>query len=262
MRTLNTITVNSLSQTEKDAIEEVEWRDSSLQPLEDFTNLRVLRLRGMRSLEGVQALVQLEELHASGNSLVSVRQLKSLTNLKYLDLSRNSLYHLEDLEGLKALEYLDISFNNVSDLDFAKGLESLQVLKADANEITSVRPLKFCKELAELSVGKNHLDSLKGLEKLPLEELNICENCVVSLEPLKDMHTLQTLYAVKNRIRDCPQSLSRVQVLDLTLNPCSQVSKPQEDLQPISDATLERLLQSTPDEIFEEDTLTFLEFDS
>jgi Leucine-rich repeat (LRR) protein len=78
--------------------------------------------------EGLQGMVQLEELYLAGNAITDASGLEGLSNLNTLDLSSNQLTSTSGLESLKYLVDLWMNSNVVSSFEAVEPLKNLPAL--------------------------------------------------------------------------------------------------------------------------------------
>lgn len=153
------------------------------QVFDDSTGRRVLhiKLKGLRSIAGLEALPPLDELSIHGARLADLtvfapdgRPVRSVAGLKSLILENLSISDLKPLGGLTDLEQLEIS---------------------DCPTVTDIRPLGRLTRLRELwlfNTGVFDIRPIAALKKL--EELIVLSwprrEELVSLQPLGDLHGL------------------------------------------------------------------------
>ncbi|MBM5607034.1 internalin [Listeria ivanovii] len=127
----------------------------------------------IKSLEGVQFLTNLEELHACENQISDLSPLKDLTNLSSLYLKNNKL---KSLSGVPTAQLVHLVVDN--------------------NELSEVNPLNHSQYLENLSMSKNKLKNINGLANLTnLRTLNLSKNELSDLSPLRKLKKLNSLNA-------------------------------------------------------------------
>jgi len=109
-------------------------------------------------IDGLDPLINLENLDLSGNNIRTIRVLDRLNTLKGLYLSRNQIEEIgqlpdslvelcldqnqinkiQNLQNLKKLEILNLSKNNIRRIEGLDGLDALEDLYLKNNDITSV----------------------------------------------------------------------------------------------------------------------------
>ena len=149
-----------------------------------LSKLRYFRadLMGLTSLKGAERMTALEEFDISDESQSSVsdlRPLSGLVHLKHLRVGTQGLAGLQGLEQLTELEelYLGGSEAVYTDLQPLKNLSKLRVL--DLPMRSGACPAAYS------GAG------LEGLKSLKEAEL---DRCIESLEPLRNLTNLQSLY--------------------------------------------------------------------
>lgn len=157
-------------------------------PQEEWPEPTSIHFRGIRSIEGLQYAVNLEELDLSENRIADLTPLQNLTKLTRLELDRNIIADLEPLSGLTNLTTLNL-YNN---------------------EITDITPIESLTELSWLDLhwanrGKQPLpiDSLAKLTNL--EYISIESNDLTDISPLAELAPYQNLTYIKlnaNHITD------------------------------------------------------------
>lgn len=209
---------------------------------------------GIKSIEGVQYLVNLRELVLACEEIPSLLPLADLPNLEFLgmmgcifnrglDLSplarltslrrlildRNELRNedisfLKDLVNLKMLSLRD---NQLSDLSPLAELTSLEYLVLHRGNISDISPLKNLTELRELDLGDNNISdisSLRGLTNLMI--LHLDDNRAGDLSPLSELRNLHSLSFSNGNIRDLTplRGLSKLRGLNLSCNKIEDIS--------------------------------------
>ena len=114
----------------------------------NLPNLTILSIQSNRitKLEGLDALVNLEEFYISDNGLKKIEGLDNLKNLRVLDLSNNQIERIENIGHLKKLEEFWFNNNNLAtweDINLLVELTSLKCLYLEHNPIyyiNNVRP--------------------------------------------------------------------------------------------------------------------------
>mmetsp|Transcript_14181 Transcript_14181/g.30331 ORF Transcript_14181/g.30331 Transcript_14181/m.30331 type:complete len:330 (-) Transcript_14181:233-1222(-) len=152
--------------------------------LSHLTSLRSLELGSnrLRSLEGIETLVNLEELYIGRNKLTALEHMEGLTKLKILSAQSNRIVEIKGLETCVALEELYLSHNGVTRMAGLDTLVELNTLDIAANRLTKIEGLDKLTKLEHLWLNDNQVGTLEGLEE--------------ALQPVKD--TLNTLYLERN----------------------------------------------------------------
>ncbi|KAJ8589004.1 L domain-like protein [Rhizopogon salebrosus TDB-379] len=145
--------------------------------------LRSLELGGnrIRHIEGLDALVNLEELWLGKNKLTKLENLSKLSSLKILSLQSNRITKIEGLDQLANLEELYLSHNGVERLEGLENNKKLRTLDAGANFIPAIENISHLVSLEELWFNNNKIPDLRALEP-----------------QLKNMASLETIYLEGN----------------------------------------------------------------
>jgi Leucine-rich repeat (LRR) protein len=169
---------------------ETLYIDGNITHLPDLTGLE--RLYGidisdslLKSLEGIEQLVNLKKLAISGKNLdtVDFTPLSSLYNLETLYISGN-ITRLPDLAGLERLSSIRIYDSLLESLEGIKQLVNLKKLDINGENFDTVdfTPLLSLYNLETLYIGGNitRLPDLTGLERL--SSIAISDSLLESLE--------------------------------------------------------------------------------
>jgi Leucine-rich repeat (LRR) protein len=108
----------------------------------------------IKSLEGIENLINLKYLNCNNNNLTSLEGIENLINLKYLNCNNNNLTSLEGIENLTNLNTLYCIYNQLISLEGIENLVNLEILHCNHNQITSLKGIenltKFIKNNNEL----------------------------------------------------------------------------------------------------------------
>ena len=104
-------------------------------------------------------LESITQLHASDFNIESLQGIEQLINLEELDLSVNKIDDLTPLSTLTKISTLNLRENWVADLTALKDLQQLRALHLEYNLIENLAPLLDLKALKEVSVYENPLTS-------------------------------------------------------------------------------------------------------
>lgn len=230
-----------VSQEYVDSITELDFHGiegqkvKNIKGLEVFKNLKKLVLynNSITDISPISKLTQLTSIDLSGN-----------TNLKIYDKEKDECY----LPNQSNIEELNISGTKNSDLGFVTKLPNLRVLKAANNGISSTEQLQelrqietldlsenaailtiddilFLKSLKSLNISKTGIKSLlksngpEGEDKdgifvlSALEELNVANNQLLSLEPVLKTYMYKTKDKYGDEIeieRACLENLTQL----------------------------------------------------
>ncbi len=186
-----------------------------------WVNLGDNRLADLTAFSNLSAL---ETLSLYNNEISNINSLQGLTNLKYLDLEGNKINDLSALSNLKELKTLLISGNELTSLVSISGLGKLSYIYASNNQIADLSPLaNLSLESGEVILSSNKITDLNPLRHMEVSnslQLDISNNQVISLEPLKGLSGLTELNASSNQISTVEHlsNLQNLTSLDLSNN--------------------------------------------
>ncbi|KAF8322697.1 L domain-like protein, partial [Clavulina sp. PMI_390] len=128
-------------------------------------SLTSLELGGnrIRMIEGLGALVNLEELWLGKNKITKLENLSSLTKLRILSIQSNRIVKIENLDALENLEELYLSHNGVEKLEGLEKNVKLTTLDVGNNRVPEVENLSHLKALTELWLNDNQIPTLHAL---------------------------------------------------------------------------------------------------
>jgi len=109
---------------------------NSLEGIEKLINLNELRCyeNKLRNLKGIENLINLEHLYCHVNNLTSLEGVENLVNLKNLYCGENKLRNLNGIENLINLKYFACPNNNLKSLDGIENLINLKDLRCYENK--------------------------------------------------------------------------------------------------------------------------------
>ncbi|CAL5984988.1 leucine-rich_repeat domain-containing protein [Hexamita inflata] len=139
-------------------------------PLQYLVKLTYLNLHDCAcfdSIQSIHALINLNQLILSSNSLQNLNPLKNLTKLTELNINNNNLIDVTPLKYLVELQKLHLSYNralvDISPLQYLTKLIYLELERCNIYEISALRPLE---NLKQLYFGQNQIVILFPLVKL------------------------------------------------------------------------------------------------
>ena len=159
-------------------------------------NLLVTKLdiskSNIKSLNGIENLVNLTTLYCRFNQLTSLNGIENLVNLTELNCCDNQLTSLNGIEKLVNLTILECSVNQLTSLN---GMPRLSGMRPSASGIENSTNLR------ELFCHSNKLISLKGIENSTnLTTLVCCVNELTSLNEIENSTNLTQLYCQNNQL--------------------------------------------------------------
>ena len=185
-----------------------------------FTNYRKLNLnlQNLSTLEPLEGLTQLVELHLTNNQITledikSQEILKSMTNLQSLNLTNNNITNITAINSLKNLRNLYIGgVNNKINLkeieDIISNLNLLNVSTESLKTINNCDSNKITK-LNLIASSLTELPDLSGLVKL--KTLNLQQNPNISnFETISQVTSLENLILKNNNLHGRMIDFSRL----------------------------------------------------
>lgn len=134
-----------------------------------FKNAKSLTLTsdGLRDLNELSGLNQLESLNLSGNPIVyGLTQLGKKNNLKTLTVDGNGSQFIDGLSAVgsfKNLTTLSLQKQKLTDISALGGLKKLTTLKLQNNKISDVTPLRKLTALKQLYLDNNNIKDVTPL---------------------------------------------------------------------------------------------------
>ncbi|KAG9050097.1 hypothetical protein FS837_007620 [Tulasnella sp. UAMH 9824] len=128
--------------------------------------LRSLELGGnrIRTIENLDALVNLEELWLGKNKITKLENLSALQKLRILSIQSNRIVKLEGLENLTELEELYISHNGLERLEGLDNNTRLTTIDVGSNRIPKIENISHLKSLEEFWANDNKIPNLRDLD--------------------------------------------------------------------------------------------------
>lgn len=198
----------------------------TLKGIENLVNLLSLEIHdnSLTSLKGVEGLVNLQTLKIGKGNLKNLNEVKDLPKLKELSVEGNKIEDWTVVSDLTNLENLRISDCGLTGSGLEKvvskltGLTSLEVSKSCLEDLKSISGLT---KLETLNVSNNKLKSLSGLETLTeLHSLYISNNKLTKLTGIENLTGLLNVYANNNNLANVKEveNLIRLEILDVSKN--------------------------------------------
>ncbi|QHE53680.1 leucine-rich repeat domain-containing protein [Pontibacillus sp. HMF3514] len=124
-----------------------------------------------------QDLKNIKGIDLSESDIKSLEGLEKAINLQELHMPNNQVSDLQPISQLKQLKYLNVRNNNITDLDPIKELSQLQVLYASQNKIKNLIPLAQLFNLRKLAMDSNNIENIEPLRSLgALYYISLLEN--------------------------------------------------------------------------------------
>lgn len=172
-------------------------------------------MENMESIQDLQWLTNLEELHLEVYGLTDLIPLQSLKKLKVLRISDCPLEDISLLQCLPQLEVLWLTKCQVKDVTALQHLTNLKELNLTYTLVTDLTKLQGLTVLESLSVRYCPVDSIEFLKNMNhLKELDLYDTAVTDIEALKALPSLQ-----KVTLSD-PITQEQVQQLNVALPNC------------------------------------------
>ncbi|CUM45696.1 uncharacterized protein AC631_03758 [Debaryomyces fabryi] len=146
-------------------------------------------------------LPRLNNVDLSDNSIKFLDGLPS--RVLNLNVSHNDIGHMTSFNRYHDLQHLNISFNNMTNLSNMTNNIHLTELIAPNNRLVSIDGIKKLENLIKIDVSQNDLMgeiNFSSFKLLNLQELNISENSIQSLNGLECLPSLRILNANENQI--------------------------------------------------------------
>lgn len=187
-----------------------------ISPIKNLVNLKVFFATGnkIKDISSIKDLRVLEEISLTDNQISDIEPLKENRTLKKLFIEVNQISNIEPLKDIQTLENLSISFNRIEDISPIENLTNLKVIDFRKNLIDNVEAVENLVNACS-SAGKtdferltfsynkiSDISSLESLKNISIKTLEIDENSISDITPLKDIKTLMTLNISKNKISD------------------------------------------------------------
>lgn len=204
---------------------------SDLSPLASCPDLSTLKLghNAITSLQGLEGHEKLKTLNLAENHVEDASALASCRALEELGLRDNRLSDLSFCESLTNLVALDASHNQITDISKLSGSLRIKGLVLNDNQISDISVLgNGFSKLEELNLANNEITSLESLASCAeLKDVSVLGNQLSSLDGLQDKPKLGYLLANDNHISDISalaSSVGKMEGLDLGGNKISDLS--------------------------------------
>ncbi|WEV69182.1 leucine-rich repeat domain-containing protein [Bifidobacterium sp. ESL0775] len=185
----------------------------------------------VRSLNGVEKLVNLQSISMQDNSVSDLTPLANLHDLTSLKLGYNSVSDITALQNLTNLSYLNLAHNNVADIGPLSNLSQLVELDLSGNKIADIGPLSGATRLSKLDLNSNKIIDISPLSNLTqlsnsgyVQYVDLRNNQIETIPDLSRLTNLKGLDLSSNKLTDISNlpllsSDSHFGVLDLGNNP-------------------------------------------
>ncbi len=162
---------------------------------------------------------------------------------------KGTIKNLDDLKHFKNLSNIVVVGNDLENIEFVKNIENLSTLALESCNISDISPLKKCTNIERLYLDFNNISDISAIdkwEKLPdqisfygnnisdisalssrgeqvnLKYVNLGNNKIEDVNPLKDFSCIDYLDLSENNIQDASSlnKLNENSVIVLVGNPC------------------------------------------
>eukprot|EP00002_Diphylleia_rotans_P024102 TRINITY_DN4751_c0_g3_i5.p1 TRINITY_DN4751_c0_g3~~TRINITY_DN4751_c0_g3_i5.p1 ORF type:complete len:1028 (+),score=164.96 TRINITY_DN4751_c0_g3_i5:101-3184(+) len=144
-----------------------------------------------------------------------------------LDLSHGHIRKLANLEKLAHMRRLNLTGNQITKIEGLDSCVALEDLLLAENKISKIENIFGLTNLQKLDLSSNEVHSLSTFERLPITQLSIDCNHIVSLKGIMCLENLIEIYAGNNHI-SCLKEISNLRplanllILDIAGNPVEQ----------------------------------------
>ncbi|MBO1002470.1 DUF2252 family protein [Pseudogracilibacillus auburnensis] len=193
----------ALHQAIQQELEKLGHTEMTHETLAEIKKLEKIRDKGIKSIEGIQYLVNLEKLELRSNEIADLTPLKTLKQLQSIDLRENNISSLAGIADLHKLKSLDVRSNYIESLEPIRNLTNLESIDIRNNQVTNIEAVQQLTSLKKFSARNNGINDLSPLANLvELQELNLHSNQVVDLSPISNLTKLKELVLRRNQIVD------------------------------------------------------------
>ncbi len=174
--------------------------------------LQYIKIESIRDVEGLDQLVNLEQLIVYDCGITRIEGLNRLVNLKQLSLDKNKITKIEGLDQLVNLKSLNLQDNKIAKIEGLGRLVNLKILelgrtegydrsKIGRGQIIKIEGLDQLVNLTDLDLGYNKITKIEGLDQLvKLEKLFLNGNKITRIEGLDQLVKLHDLFLRGNQI--------------------------------------------------------------
>ncbi len=199
--------------------------------MKKLEGLAVQNKSSLKSLEGLEAAVNLQRLYVDNCSITSTAPLAGAASLEVVNLSGNPISDISGLSGLENLQHVYLADTGISDLNPLLGSkDALMVLDVARTQVEDFSPLSSLQKLTMLDVSDNANVSSAPLSDLTGLNLLFAKNCsLTSVESFASLNHLTRLDLDHNQISDMSSlaSLPGIRELYLSGNPLTDSERNQ-----------------------------------
>ncbi len=188
----------------------------------------------IKSLVGLEAATNLQNVAMGGNEISDLTPLADLVNLRYLILNGNQISDVSPLVNLPKLRFLDIKNNPLSDAAAGeqipalerRGVEVVPSYLLPPNSVAISIPDVALRTLIEAHLKKQYRQPITQAEMETFVNLWVIGKNIKSLVGLETATNLQEVYLNFNAISDLSPlaNLPKLRFLDIKNNPLSDAA--------------------------------------
>ena len=161
---------------------------------------------GVKSLEGLQYCVNLENLFLENNKIEDFTPISNLTKLKVLNLNNNNIKDISFIKNLTNLTKLYLKQNQITSVYNLKNLSKLSTLILERNKISSISYLSGLNNLTYLNVGSNNISNISVVKNFAkLKHFRGSQNKITDISPLGKLPNITELHLSTQRIELGPE---------------------------------------------------------
>ncbi len=172
--------------------------------IEDVKNISQVhgKGKGIKSLEGMQHCVSVQEIDLENNEIVDLKPLADLKLIQSINLAGNKIESIEPLAALSRVQYLELSRNAVADLFPLSNMSNMRSLYLSNNKIEKIDVVKALPKVWTLYLAGNPVKDFSPIGEMKwLSSLDL-KNCgVEDLSFLKNLTELNYVMLVDNKIK-------------------------------------------------------------
>ena len=207
----------------------VFYEDKIFFPNNGILNLKSLGINSISEIEGLENIINLNELNLSGNNITQIEGLENLYTLKKLNLSNNKIKKIQGLGNLKNLNQLYLHNNCINEIGGLENLSNLHYLNLNKNSINEIKGLENNINLTTLYLNGNNINEIKNLEELhELYFLALNNNAISDIKGLDNLLNLRILQLAGNKRQKIKglDNLKKLTNLNLYNNNIKQLKDP------------------------------------
>ncbi len=172
---------------------------------DDVKNISQVKAKGkgIKSLEGMQHCVSVQEIDFENNEIVDLKPLAELKLIQSINLAGNKIENIEPLAALSRVQYLELSRNAVSDIYPLSNMSNMRSLYLSDNKIEKIDVVKALPKVWTLYLANNPVKDFSPIGEMKwLTSLDL-KNCgVTDFGFLKNLTELNYVMAVDNKVKD------------------------------------------------------------